>query len=76
MLFNTFQTYCQKNSSVKCSKNILIKEWCAYQGNFMERPECVEPLPLEYCEALETESNKYILYKSNKYILFLAKLKN
>lgn len=34
----------------------------------MERPECVEPLPLEYCEALETESKKYIL--------FLAKFKN
>lgn len=56
VLFNSFQTYSQENTSVKSSKNIIIKEWCAFQGNFMERPECVEPLPLQYCGSLETES--------------------
>lgn len=56
VLFNSFQSYSQKNAAMKSSKNILIKEWCAYQGNFMERPESVEPLPLEHSGTVECDS--------------------
>ncbi|CAL1292471.1 unnamed protein product [Larinioides sclopetarius] len=26
---------------------VIVKEWCAYQGNFLEKPELVKPLPLK-----------------------------
>ncbi|GBM00786.1 Constitutive coactivator of peroxisome proliferator-activated receptor gamma [Araneus ventricosus] len=31
----------------RTGEEIIVKEWCAYQGNFLEKPEFIKPLPLK-----------------------------
>ncbi|GFU08453.1 constitutive coactivator of peroxisome proliferator-activated receptor gamma [Nephila pilipes] len=49
VLFNCFiPPHSVKNpGKTKNGDTIIIQEWCAYQGNFMEEPEYVKPLPLK-----------------------------
>ncbi|XP_054714905.1 constitutive coactivator of peroxisome proliferator-activated receptor gamma-like [Uloborus diversus] len=47
LLFNCFVSSDNHNSFLSHPRDVLINEWCAYEGNFMERPESIEPLPLQ-----------------------------
>lgn len=49
VLFNCFvPPYSVTNpGKTKNGDYIIVQEWCAYQGNFMEKPEYVKPLPLK-----------------------------
>ncbi|GFR27623.1 constitutive coactivator of peroxisome proliferator-activated receptor gamma [Trichonephila clavata] len=49
VLFNYFlkPNYQENQTYTKYGDAIVIKEWCAYKGNLMERPELIKPLPLD-----------------------------
>ncbi|GFR22956.1 constitutive coactivator of peroxisome proliferator-activated receptor gamma, partial [Trichonephila clavata] len=49
VLFNCFvPPYSVGNpGKTRSGDSIIIEEWCAYQGNFMDKPEYVKPLPLK-----------------------------
>ncbi|XP_055951289.1 constitutive coactivator of PPAR-gamma-like protein 2 [Argiope bruennichi] len=39
----------------KNGREVIVKEWCAYQGNFLEKPEFIKPLPLKISSLPGTE---------------------
>ncbi|XP_015905652.1 constitutive coactivator of peroxisome proliferator-activated receptor gamma [Parasteatoda tepidariorum] len=47
VLFNYYSSQgSADNTLTKDGKPILIREWCAYHGNSMEKPEYIQPLPI------------------------------
>ncbi|GFU08454.1 constitutive coactivator of peroxisome proliferator-activated receptor gamma [Nephila pilipes] len=58
VLFNYFlkSNYQENQTNTKQMESIVIKEWCAYKGNLMERPELIKPLPLDMYSVSKDES--------------------